>query len=55
MQAQLINNGLHVWREKVGQKRCSSRSMGSWDLVAVALTRSRLEGSLSYGRMTQGC
>ena len=29
--------------------------MGSWKLAAVALTRSRLEESLDYGRMTQGC
>ena len=29
--------------------------MGSWKLAAVALTRSRLEESLDYGRMTQRC
>ena len=31
------------------------RSMGSWEFTAVAATRSRLEESLDYGRMTQGC
>ena len=29
--------------------------MGSWKLAAVALTRSRLEESLDYGRMTRRC